>query len=41
MLVPGSITFLVIAGFAIARWVGTDAPEPTTSFPLNHEEMSA
>ncbi|MFM7270835.1 MAG: cytochrome c oxidase assembly protein [Actinomycetes bacterium] len=41
MLVPGSITFLVIAGFAIARWVGTGAPDPTTSFPLNHEEMSA
>ena len=41
MLVPGSITFLLIAGIAITRWLGTGAPEPTPPFPLNHEEMSA
>lgn len=38
MLVPGSITFLLVAGLALARWLGTDAAEPPGASSSIHEE---
>ena len=31
MLVPGSITFLMVAGVALVRWLTTDEPQPASA----------
>ena len=41
MLVPGSITFLVVAGLVLVRWLGSEVPEPVAQSPKRHEEMRA
>lgn len=41
MLVPGSITFLLVAGIALTRWLGPEGSEPGPSMTVSHEEMSA
>lgn len=41
MLVPGSVTFLLVAGIALVRWLGADGPEPVPQSQDSHEELSA
>jgi len=41
MLVPGSITFLIVAGIALARWLGNEGPEAAPHPPVSQEEVHA
>lgn len=39
MLVPGSITFLLVAGLALARWLGTEVSDPNPPSTKSLEEL--
>lgn len=41
MLVPGSITFLLVAGMAMSRWLATTGTDDGQQSTATHEEISA